>query len=110
VHPNDHVNMGQSSNDTFPTAMHIAAYTMATEKTIPALRRLRDALDAKSKQWVDMVKIGRTHLEDATPLTVGQDWSGYTGALDDAIAEVEHATGGLLALAMGGTAVGTGLN
>ena len=110
IHPNDHVNMGQSSNDTFPTAMHIAAYTMATGKTIPALKRLRDAIDAKSKLWADVVKIGRTHLEDATPLTVGQEWSGYAGALDDAIAEVKHATDGLLVLAMGGTAVGTGLN
>jgi fumarate hydratase class II len=110
VHPNDHVNMGQSSNDTFPTAMHIAAYTMATKKTIPALRRLRDAIDAKSKQWEDVVKIGRTHLEDAVPLTVGQEWSGYAGALDDAIAEAEQVTAGLLQVAMGGTAVGTGLN
>jgi fumarate hydratase, class II len=110
VHPNDHVNMAQSSNDTFPTAMHIAAYTMATTRTIPALARLRDALDAKAKQWAQVVKIGRTHLEDAVPLTVGQEWSGYVGALDDAIAEVEHATSGLLVLAMGGTAVGTGLN
>jgi fumarate hydratase class II len=110
VHPNDHVNMGQSSNDTFPTAMHIAAYTMATEKTIPALRRLRDAIERKAREWTDVVKIGRTHLEDAVPLTVGQEWSGYVGALDDAIAEVEHATHGLLKLAMGGTAVGTGLN
>ncbi len=110
VHPNDHVNMGQSSNDTFPTAMHIAAYAMATDKTIPALKRLRDSIDAKSKKWADVVKIGRTHLEDATPLTVGQEWSGYAGALDDAIAEVEHATRGLLKVAMGGTAVGTGLN
>jgi fumarate hydratase class II len=109
VHPNDHVNMGQSSNDTFPTAMHIAAYTMATEDD-PGAARLRDAIDAKSKQWADVVKIGRTHLEDAVPLTVGQEWSGYAGALDDAIAEVEHATAGLLELAMGGTAVGTGLN
>src|SRR6516225_1234549 len=110
VHPNDHVNMGQSSNDTFPTAMHIAAYTMAMEKTIPALRRLRDAIGRNAEKWADVVKIGRTHLEDATPLTVGQEWSGYGGALDDAIAEVEHATHGLLKLAMGGTAVGTGLN
>src|SRR5215475_11761742 len=110
VHPNDHVNMGQSSNDTFPTAMHIAAHTMATEKTIPALRRLCDAIERNSRQWADVVKIGRTHLEDAVPLTVGQEWLGYAGALDDAIAEVEHATGGLLKLAMGGTAVGTGLN
>jgi fumarate hydratase class II len=102
--------MGQSSNDTFPTAMHIAAYTMAAGKTIPALWRLRDAIEAKSRQWAGVVKIGRTHLEDATPLTVGQEWSGYAGALDDAIAEVEHAIRGLLRLAMGGTAVGTGLN
>jgi fumarate hydratase class II len=110
VHPNDHVNMGQSSNDTFPTVMHIAAYTMATQRTLPALRRLRDALADKSRRWAGVVKIGRTHLEDATPLTVGQEWSGYAGALGDAIAELEHATHGLLQLAMGGTAVGTGLN
>jgi fumarate hydratase class II len=110
IHPNDHVNMGQSSNDTFPTAMHIAAYTMATEKTIPALKRLRDACNQTSTPWANVVKIGRTHLEDAVPLTVGQEWSGYVGALDDAIAEVGHATSGLLQLAMGGTAVGTGLN
>jgi fumarate hydratase class II len=110
VHPNDHVNMGQSSNDTFPTAMHIAAHRMASEKTIPALRRLRDAIERHSRKWADVVKIGRTHLEDAVPLTVGQEWSGYVGALDDAIAEVEHATRGLLRVAMGGTAVGTGLN
>jgi fumarate hydratase, class II len=110
VHPNDHVNMGQSSNDTFPTAMHIAAHTMATQKTIPAMRRLKDAVERKAKSWANLVKIGRTHLEDATPLTVGQEWSGYAGALHDAIAEVEHATRGLLKLAMGGTAVGTGLN
>jgi fumarate hydratase class II len=102
--------MGQSSNDTFPTAMHIAAYMMATQKTIPALRHLRDAIERKSRDWADVVKTGRTHLEDAIPLTVGQEWSGYAGALDDAIAEVEHATHGLLRLAMGGTAVGTGLN
>src|ERR1700721_1120836 len=106
VHPNDHVNMGQSSNDTFPTAMHIAAYTMATEKTIPALKRLRDALERNARRWADVVKIGRTHLEAATPLTVGQEWSGHTGALAHAIAEVEHTTRGLLELAMGGTAVG----
>jgi fumarate hydratase class II len=110
VHPNDHVNMGQSSNDTFPTAMHIAARKMAEEKTMPALRRLRDAFERKARKWADVVKIGRTHLEDATPLTVGQEWSGYVGALDDAIAELEHATHGLLKVAMGGTAVGTGLN
>ncbi|MFM8528508.1 MAG: class II fumarate hydratase, partial [Ilumatobacteraceae bacterium] len=110
VHPNDHVNMRQSSNDTFPTAMHIAAYTMALTKTIPPLKRLQKALEKKSRQWNRIVKIGRTHLEDATPLTVGQEWSGYAAALADAIVEVEHATEGLLRLAMGGTAVGTGLN
>ena len=110
VHPNDDVNMAQSTNDTFPTAMHIAAYTMATGKTIPALRRLRDALERNSDKWADVVKIGRTHLEDATPLTVGQEWSGYVGALDDAITEVEHTTAGLLQVAVGGTAVGTGVN
>ncbi len=110
IHPNDHVNMGQSSNDTFPTAMHIAGYTMAADKTIPALEALRDACERKSIRWADVVKIGRTHLQDATPLTVGQEWSGYVGALDDVIAEVAHTTHGLLALAMGGTAVGTGLN
>jgi fumarate hydratase class II len=110
IHPNDHVNMGQSSNDTFPTAMHIAAYKTATEKTIPALRRLRDAIERKSREWAGVVKIGRTHLEDAVPLTVGQEWSGYVGGLDDAIAEVERVTAGLLEVAMGGTAVGTGLN
>ena len=110
VHPNEHVNMGQSSNDTFPTAMHLATYQALTGRTIPALRRLRDALDAKSKLWADVVKIGRTHLEDATPLTVGQQWSGYVGALDDSIADVVQAGAGLLQVAMGGTAVGTGLN
>jgi fumarate hydratase, class II len=110
VHPNDHVNMGQSSNDTFPTAMHIAAHQMVTEKTLPALARLRDAIEAKSTLWADVAKIGRTHLEDAVPLTVGQEWSGYAGALEDAIAEVERATAGLLEVAVGGTAVGTGLN
>jgi fumarate hydratase class II len=110
VHPNDHVNMGQSSNDTFPTAMHIAAYKLASEKTIPALKALRDALAEKAGQWSSVVKIGRTHLEDATPLTVGQEWSGYAGALDEAIPELERATEGLLRVAMGGTAVGTGLN
>src|ERR1700758_4462539 len=110
VHPNDHVNMGQSSNDTFPTAMHIATHKMVTEKTLPALARLRDAIEAKSTLWADVIKIGRTHPEDAVPLTVDQEWSGYAGALEDAIAEVERATAGLLEVAVGGTAVGTGLN
>ena len=110
MHPNDHVNMGQSSNDTFPTAMHIAAHTMATRRRSRRCGGCATRSSASRRQWADVVKIGRTHLEDATPLTVGQEWSGYVGALDDAIAEVEHATRGLLRLAMGGTAVGTGLN
>jgi fumarate hydratase, class II len=110
IGPNDDVNMGQSSNDTFPAAMHIAAYTIVMQKTLPGLRGLRDACRRKSELWQDVVKVGRTHLQDATPLTVGQEWSGYVGALDDAIAEVEHVTNGLLPLAIGGTAVGTGLN
>src|ERR1700734_2908092 len=110
VHPNDDVNMSQSSNDTFPTAMHIAAYQMATDRTIPALRRLRNAADRHAREWAEVVKIGRTHLQDAVPLTVGQEWSGYAGALEEAIGEVVRVTDGLLALAMGGTAVGTGLN
>jgi fumarate hydratase class II len=110
VHPNDHVNMGQSSNDTFPTAMHIAAHKMAAGQTIPALKRLHHAIERNSEKWADVVKIGRTHLQDATPLTVGQEWSGYASALADAIAEVEYATSGLRKVAIGGTAVGTGLN
>jgi fumarate hydratase, class II len=110
VHPNDHVNMSQSSNDTFPTAMHVAAVKEVKEVLLPKVRALQRVLTAKARQWQDIVKIGRTHLEDAVPLTVGQEWSGYAGALDDAIADVEHVTHGLLQLAMGGTAVGTGLN
>ena len=111
IHPNDHVNMGQSSNDTFPTAMHIAAHTMATDKTNPGAQEAAAGRHRRQvKKWANIVKIGRTHLEDATPLTVGQEWSGYAGALDDAIAEVEHATAGLLKVAMGGMAAGTGLN
>ncbi len=110
VHPNDHVNMCQSSNDTFPTAMHIAAYRLTTGGTIPSLRRLRDAVAEKADRWADVVKIGRTHLQDATPLTVGQEWSGLAAALGDSIDALEHAARGLLRLAMGGTAVGTGIN
>ena len=110
IHPNDDVNMAQSSNDTFPSAMHIAAYTITIEQTIPALLRLRDAIDRKASEWADVVKIGRTHLQDATPLTVGQEWSGYGAALEDAIADLEHSSRELLQLAMGGTAVGTGIN
>ncbi|WP_432969351.1 class II fumarate hydratase [Dactylosporangium sp. CA-233914] len=110
VHPNDDVNMGQSSNDTFPTAMHIAAVTTIERHLLPALARLHDATARKSHEWDDVVKIGRTHLEDATPLTVGQEWSGYAAALDDAAEHLRSTTQGLYRLAMGGTAVGTGLN
>jgi fumarate hydratase class II len=110
VHPNDDVNMGQSSNDTFPTAMHIAAVTAIEEHLLPATIRLHDATLQKSQQWTDVVKIGRTHLEDATPLTVGQEWSGYAAQLEDAIGHVSTTALGLYRLAMGGTAVGTGLN
>jgi fumarate hydratase, class II len=110
VHPNDHVNMGQSSNDTFPTAMHIAAVTEITEHLLPHVRGLTKAIADKAEAWHDVVKIGRTHLEDAVPLTVGQEWSGYAHQLRDAIARVEATVPGLYELAVGGTAVGTGLN
>ena len=110
VHPNDDVNMGQSSNDTFPTAMHIAAVTAIEDDLLPALTRLRDATARRSREWAHVVKIGRTHLEDATPLTVGQEWSGYAAQLEDATAHLTATTTGLYRLAMGGTAVGTGLN
>ena len=110
VHPNDHVNMGQSSNDTFPTAMHIATLLAIGGHTLPRVRELTDAILAKAVQWVDVVKIGRTHLQDATPLTVGQEWSGWATQLRDAVARLEQAMGGLHQLAAGGTAVGTGLN
>ena len=110
LHPNDDVNKSQSSNDTFPTAMHIAAYRAVTETTLPGLRRLRDALSAKSETYDDVVKIGRTHFMDATPVTVGQELSGYVSQLDHGIAGLEYALGHLAELALGGTAVGTGLN
>jgi fumarate hydratase class II len=110
VHPNDHVNMGQSTNDTFPAAMHLAAHALVTTRTVPELRMLQDALEDKAEAWADVVKIGRTHLQDATPLTVGQEWSGYAAAVGDATDELERVTDGLLELAIGGTAVGTGLN
>jgi fumarate hydratase, class II len=109
VHPNDHVNMSQSSNDTFPTAMHMAA-AEAVVDMLPAVRKLRDALDAKAKQWADVVKVGRTHLQDATPLTLGQEFSGYVNQLDRAMIAIEEATNHIYDLAIGGTAVGTGLN
>jgi fumarate hydratase class II len=110
VHPNDHVNMGQSSNDTFPTAMHIAAVQVVHEKLLPSVQALRQAIAAKAAQWRDVVKIGRTHLEDAVPLTVGQEWSGYAHQLAQATERVTASVHGLHELAAGGTAVGTGLN
>ncbi len=109
VHPNDHVNMSQSSNDTFPTAMHMAA-AEAMMEMLPAVKRLRDALDAKVKEWMHIVKVGRTHLQDATPLTLGQEFSGYVSQLDRAIDACKLALDKLYDLAIGGTAVGTGLN
>ncbi|KAG7865831.1 hypothetical protein KL918_004310 [Ogataea parapolymorpha] len=110
VHPNDHVNMSQSSNDTFPTVMHIAAVTEITNHLLPELRALRDSLDKKAKEFADIIKIGRTHLQDATPLTLGQEFSGYVQQLTNGIARVEHSLESLRYLAQGGTAVGTGLN
>jgi fumarate hydratase class II len=110
VHPNDHVNMSQSSNDTFPTAMHIAAVVEITDRLIPAVRRLRDALNAKAEAYATVTKIGRTHLMDAVPLTLGQEFSGYVAQLDADLDRLELVLGGLYELAAGGTAVGTGLN
>jgi len=110
VHPNDHVNMSQSSNDTFPTAMHIAAVKEIKERLLPRVGALLAAIEAKASQWQHVVKIGRTHLEDAVPLTVGQEWSGYAMQIGNALARVEAALCGLYQLAAGGTAVGTGLN
>lgn len=110
VHPNDHCNMGQSSNDTFPTAMHIAAAREVTGTLLPALTHLKRALDAKVAEWAGIVKIGRTHTQDATPLTLGQEFSGYAAQVDYGIHRVEQALDGLYYLAQGGTAVGTGLN
>src|SRR6202166_4703496 len=110
VHPNDHVNMSQSSNDSFPSAMNIAAAVNVKERLIPAVKALRDAIAAKAKQWKDIVKIGRTHMQDATPLTLGQEWSGYAGMLTDDLDRIEAALPGVYRLALGGTAVGTGIN
>jgi fumarate hydratase, class II len=110
VHPNDDVNMGQSSNDTFPTAMHIAAVRAVHERLLPSAQALRQAIADKAAQWADVVKIGRTHLEDAVPLTVGEEWSGYARHLAQAIDRLLASAGGLYELAVGGTAVGTGLN
>jgi fumarate hydratase, class II len=110
VHPNDHVNMSQSSNDSFPTAMNIAAAVNVTGRLLPAVTALRDAIAAKSEEWKSIVKIGRTHMQDATPLTLGQEWSGYAGMLGDCLDRIEDALKGVYQLALGGTAVGTGIN
>jgi fumarate hydratase class II len=110
IHPNDDVNMSQSSNDTFPTAMHIAAATETARRLVPAVKKLRDAVDAKARKFAGIVKIGRTHLQDATPLTVEQEFSGWVNLLDRDLARIAQALDGLYDLAIGGTAVGTGLN
>jgi fumarate hydratase class II len=110
VHPNDHVNMSQSSNDTYPTAMHIAAAEEIHHRLIPALHKLRNALNHKAMEWAHIIKIGRTHTQDATPLTLGQEFSGYTAQVENGIARVEQTLPRLMQLAQGGTAVGTGLN
>lgn len=110
VHPNDHVNMSQSSNDSFPAAMNIAAAVNVKERLIPAVKFLRDAIATKANEWKDIVKIGRTHMQDATPLTLGQEWSGYAGMLSDNLERIEDALKSVYSLALGGTAVGTGIN
>ena len=110
VHPNDHVNMSQSSNDNFPTAMYMAAATTTVHQLLPALTLLRNFLQEKADAWKDIVKIGRTHMQDATPITLGQEWSGYVGMLDNDIVRVQQALPDVYKLSIGGTAVGTGLN
>jgi len=110
LHPNDDVNKSQSSNDTFPTAMHIAAYKMLIETTIPGITKLRDTLAAKSKEFMNVVKIGRTHFMDATPLTLGQEFSGYVSQLNHGLKAINNTLDHLSELALGGTAVGTGIN
>ena len=110
VHPNDHVNMSASSNDSFPTVMHIASVLEIEQSLVPSLKSLRDSLDAKSKQFNEIIKIGRTHLQDATPLTLGQEFSGYVTQIDHSIERVQSSLPHLRLLAQGGTAVGTGLN
>ncbi|AWB32496.1 class II fumarate hydratase [Orrella marina] len=110
VHPNDHVNMSQSSNDSFPSAMYIAAAVNTTQRLIPGVQGLRDAMHAKAEAWKDIVKIGRTHMQDATPLTLGQEWSGYVGMLDDGMERITDSLKSVYHLALGGTAVGTGIN
>jgi fumarate hydratase class II len=110
VHPNDHVNMSQSSNDTYPTAMHIASAEQVVQRLLPALRHLHAALDAKARAWSHIIKIGRTHTQDATPLTLGQEFGGYAQQIENGIARIEMTLPMLMQLAQGGTAVGTGLN
>ncbi len=110
VHPNDHVNMSQSSNDSFPSAMNIAAATSVKQKLIPSVKALADAIAAKVEEWKNIVKIGRTHMQDATPITLGEEWSGYSGVLTDDLQRIEDALKGVYRLALGGTAVGTGIN
>jgi fumarate hydratase class II len=110
IHPNDHVNRSQSSNDTFPTALHMAVAMTLVEDLVPSVRALRDALDAKRAEFADVVKIGRTHLQDAVPLTLGQEFSGYVAQLEGDVARIEATLPGLYEIALGGTAVGTGLN
>ena len=110
VHPNDHVNMSQSSNDTYPTAMHVACAEEIVHRLLPALHQLRDALAVKSQAWKDIIKIGRTHTQDATPLTLGQEFGGYTQQVQNGISRIESSLPALMQLAQGGTAVGTGLN
>ena len=110
VHPNDHVNMSQSSNDTFPSAMYVAAAVNTAERLLPAVKAMRDAIAAKAKEWDGIVRIGRTHMQDATPITLGQEWSGYAGMLSDNVGRIEDALKDVYHLALGGTAVGTGIN
>ena len=110
IHPNDHVNMSQSSNDSFPTAMNMSAAIQTTTELLPRVRELRDSLAAKARDWAEIVKIGRTHMQDAVPLTLGQEVSGYVQMLDDDFARVEYVLRDVCKLALGGTAVGTGLN
>ena len=110
AHPNDHVNMSQSTNDAFPTAMHIAAATAISGRLLPAVAELADAIGEKAAAWGHIVKIGRTHLQDATPLTLGQEWSGYEAMLRDGLTHIEATLQGVFAVALGGTAVGTGIN
>ncbi|HVE22825.1 MAG TPA: class II fumarate hydratase [Acidocella sp.] len=110
VHPNDHVNMSQSSNDTFPSAMYIAAAMSTVQRLIPAVKALHDAIATKAASWDDIIKIGRTHMQDATPITLGQEWSGYAGMLADNLGRIQDALKDVYHLALGGTAVGTGIN